>query len=984
MVVRSNFVSVSTRRALAARPGGVANVTFVTLRRFAEQIAAAHLAEAGRRPVSAPLITSAIRTVLAEAPGIFAPVADHPATEQALAGAYRELRTAPDDSLDAVAACSTRADDVVRIQRLVRERLSSKWYDEEDLLSAAASIVASGDTQSADPVIIHLVPTFTSGEAALVRALADRGRLLVNVGVTGDPEADDATVAAHRRAGISVTTGDDIEPPLATEIVSASDPDDEVRAAVRTITRWMHDGIRLGGIAILYPTADPYARLLHEHLGAARIPVNGTPVQHIGDMLYGRTIRTLMSLSDRDFRRQDVLGLLSHASILDDGRQVDSRSWERISRAAGIVHGDDWHDRLPRWAETQRRQADTDDADGQESRASHRRKDADRADSLAAFVARLRSDLATGTRPRSWAANVAWLEGVADKYLGGERRRSDWPEDEQQAAHRVQEALDRLSGLDALDGPPPTMDVFRRTFDSELDVALHRSGRPGDGVLVAQVSVAAGMVFERVVVLGMSEGRYPPRRLEDSLLPDVERAAAEGHLPLRAHRVHDDRRDLLAVIAGADHAVLSQPRGDLRRSTDQPASRWLLADAARLAGVEHMESAALRQHSDQLWLNHIASFAGGLADATLHSTDQELRLAAVARRRLDHPLLVDDERVRAARDMVRARRSDEFTRFDGNLADVGGELGLPDRISTTALEAWAKCPRSYLFGHVLRVERVEEPEKRFDIDPLTRGSLVHAILEEFVRTAIDEGHPFDGWSAADHDRLQEIAATHFDRAEQEGTTGRAILWRSERNRITGELDKLLDTDTRRLADGLRPVAAELKFKDVEIELPDGHVIRMRGSIDRVDQGRDGSLEVVDYKTGSVGTYKDLSEDDPHHGGRRLQLYVYGRAALAEYPDASTVRALLLVHQGRRAPRVSDHRPRRAAGVWRHWVASSPVSVTACSPHIRPIEPTWGWVDCWYCTPDGLSDQHVRRDWERKRDDPALAGVPLAHRTRSRR
>ena len=34
-------------------------------------------------------------------------------------------------------------------------------------------------------------------------------------------------------------------------------------------------------------------------------------------------------------------------------------------------------------------------------------------------------------------------------------------------------------------------------------------------------------------------------------------------------------------------------------------------------------------------------------------------------------------------------------------------------------------------------------------------------------------------------------------------------------------------------------------------------------------------------------------------------------------------------------------------------------------------PTWGWVDCWYCTPDGLNDHHIRRDWERKRDDPAL-------------
>jgi hypothetical protein len=50
VVVRSNHVSVATRRALAARPGGIANVTFVTLRRLAEQLSTTTFAEAGRRP----------------------------------------------------------------------------------------------------------------------------------------------------------------------------------------------------------------------------------------------------------------------------------------------------------------------------------------------------------------------------------------------------------------------------------------------------------------------------------------------------------------------------------------------------------------------------------------------------------------------------------------------------------------------------------------------------------------------------------------------------------------------------------------------------------------------------------------------------------------------------------------------------------------------------------------------------------------------
>ncbi len=276
------------------------------------------------------------------------------------------------------------------------------------------------------------------------------------------------------------------------------------------------------------------------------------------------------------------------------------------------------------------------------------------------------------------------------------------------------------------------------------------------------------MVFERVVMLGMSEGRFPPRRLEGLLLPDIARAAADGHLQLRTDRQLDDRRNLLAAIAGADRAVLSQPRGDLRRSTDQPASRWLLADAARLARVDRIESSALRDRAAEPWLDHIPSFAGGLAHSSAHPSSQELRLAAIARRSLTHPVLTDDRDVRAALEVVRARRSNAFTRFDGNLSGLGADLALPTRISTTGLEVWAKCPRTYLFRHVLKVEPREEPERLFEIDPRTRGTLVHTILEKFVHSAIKEEHPFGCWTPSDRDRLQQIAAAQFDEAEREG------------------------------------------------------------------------------------------------------------------------------------------------------------------------------------------------------------------------
>ena len=99
VVVPTNSVGVATRRLLASgelgpitsRGSGVVGVTFLTVYRLAELLAAPVLAAAGRRPVSTPVVAAAVRGALAEAPGLFAPVAEHPATEEALAAVHREL-----------------------------------------------------------------------------------------------------------------------------------------------------------------------------------------------------------------------------------------------------------------------------------------------------------------------------------------------------------------------------------------------------------------------------------------------------------------------------------------------------------------------------------------------------------------------------------------------------------------------------------------------------------------------------------------------------------------------------------------------------------------------------------------------------------------------------------------------------------------------------------------------------------------------------
>ena len=87
-------------------------------------------------------------------------------------------------------------------------------------------------------------------------------------------------------------------------------------------------------------------------------------------------------------------------------------------------------------------------------------------------------------------------------------------------------------------------------------------------------------------------------------------------------------------------------------------------------------------------------------------------------------------------------------------------------------------------------------------------------------------------------------------------TGRDLGWELESAAIRRWLGAALDRDDdERAARAMSPRAVELKFGDddehpsAEVGLPDGRRLRFRGMVDRVDQAADGSLLVLDYKTG---------------------------------------------------------------------------------------------------------------------------------------
>ena len=812
----------------------------------------------------------------------------------------------------------------------------------------------------------------------------------------------------------------------AVEALSVSDADDEVRHAVRAVVDAARAGTPLGRCAIVYGVESPYVRLISDALDAAGIPRCGATSRTVETSLLGRSLLEMLALPDRGFSRRVVMAWLAGAPVSvrrpdpdGSGRAADtegeaggrrpgaeagseaggdgpaarhrwqgvpSAAWEREARAARVESGiDSWTRRLTRYAEDCTAEADRHAADEEQAwRGDRHRRSAERARELLGFVEELHADLDPRPAPRTWAELAGWCQKLIHKYLGGRLRRS-WPDEERQMAEQVDRAVSRLGDLDGTDDEP-SVSTFGRALRLELEGAAHRHGHLGAGVLVGPVGLALGVELDLAVVCGMAEGTFPARRNDDALLPDRERLVTDGDLPARADRPGDDHRALLAVVAAAERSLLLHPRGDLRRAADRSPSRWLTEEAGEA--------------------REVPSFVAGLRRTGFpaHAQEYDTRCALDwhdARARGDRlwrdlarlPSVRQRPEVSRGVELRRARMSPRLTRFDGNLSagDLRGTAlahpaGGGETTSASRLEMWAGCPHAYFMRHVLRVEAIDDADDEHRISPLERGSLVHRILERWLAEAIAEGAvpaPSARWPESWRTHLLAVGEEECDRLAARGLVGRRLYWEHDRRQILTDLVRFLDfDDERRTHYGSQPAAVELGFGmpdsasgPVSVEIGSGRSMNVRGSIDRVETTPHGGLLVVDYKTGSARAYEKLGADDPTLGGHRLQLVLYDLAARSLLGIADTADGHGAYWFVSTKGQFSDIG--YATDAARRQVLEAVNAIVdgvgdGLFP-MHPDEPVWRpWVPCGYCDPDGMGTRDQWRDFQRKRDDPALA------------
>src|SRR4051794_23802176 len=246
-------------------------------------------------------------------------------------------------------------------------------------------------------------------------------------------------------------------------------------------------------------------------------------------------------------------------------------------------------------------------------------------------------------------------------------------------AAALRAALDELAALAAADAalwpdPPALADALAR-----VEVPGADRGRPGTVRVTTPLALRARRV-RALFLCRVQEGRFPAPPRPDPFLGDQERRAVNAASGLRL-RVHDDGVEAERYLL---YAAVSRP-------TERLAVGWHAADEDGEPRVPSLFVADVRDaFAPALWSRRARRALGAVDGAVGREGERPIGP-------LRHPEV---------------------------LASLEGRAV----VSASALETWASCPVRWFVERHLRPDGVDP-----DGEPLRRGGLAHAVLEEVLR-----------------------------------------------------------------------------------------------------------------------------------------------------------------------------------------------------------------------------------------------------------
>ncbi|MBZ5537504.1 MAG: PD-(D/E)XK nuclease family protein [Acidobacteriia bacterium] len=440
--------------------------------------------------------------------------------------------------------------------------------------------------------------------------------------------------------------------------------------------------------------------------------------------------------------------------------------------------------------------------------------------------------------------------------------------------------VEDLRGDDALRAIQDGLDGLR--------VPTARFGQPR--LYIGTIRSAVGLTFDAVRFIGLSEGELPSAPHEDAILPDLDRDQIEAGLfegqralPRGADRALSDLHAFHRTIRGVQKEVaLSAPRETLDRQTREPSGVLLEAAAALWRhSFKDGPTPTLSVFRSAYLQPGRQSRPDGMKLAGIGPSMSQQAVAEIHNSPVHGSWVAEQKRMR---ELILAAETNQFSILDGILGEgllMPFDLGIDPKhpLSATRLLKLIECPHRFLLECVLGWEEPNEPPMGMEIDALAYGSLLHRVVERFLK---ENGTDFSArkgdlkkWLGS----AKEIALDEFNEFLDEYPLIGAALRERKQRQLQLDIVRVLRWDWEHWPTPSRFIAAEQGFGyPLPIPLGLNPKVYFRGFIDRIDEQPNG-LFIRDLKSGrSHPRVGDESQPIPRLD---TQLAVYARALEAD-------------------------------------------------------------------------------------------------------
>ncbi len=365
--------------------------------------------------------------------------------------------------------------------------------------------------------------------------------------------------------------------------------------------------------------------------------------------------------------------------------------------------------------------------------------------------------------------------------------------------------------------PEATLEEYLRLLeDEEFEARPLLSYRQPIEARVALTTLhqSKGLEFDVVFICDAVDGVFPDLRARDSLLgtrhllPEVP----EDAVGYRSFRLHEERRLAYTAMGRARRRVVWTATSTGFEDGRGMPSRFLSA----VAGSGEATPGPPPEREEPV-------------------TIQEAE--AYLRRTLSDPAALPSARLAALAALARGpERGFRRAECIPGVRERGPDVGLVPpgmRLSPSQAESYETCPRRYALERRLRIGEQSSLYADF-------GSVIHEVLERVERNALDRGES--------RSSLEDAVAVFDDifPVERFGGGVFAAAWRRRGHRL---LEHLYDT---------WPAGGTVVGLEHPLTLEVAGATWV-GRADRIES-RDGTLKIIDYKTGKSATPIDLAAE----------------------------------------------------------------------------------------------------------------------------